>query len=467
MATTILNRIYLAAPSWAKDVAASLVGLQNQRIRKGAYFRFRYPVLMETAAADAKKLAEVQRAELARLLRDAYEFSPYYRRAIKNEVGPIVDWTGLDPFQLLARLPILEKSDLRENLNNIVSTDPRRKTVAITHTSGTTGTPMAIEKDSESVQRTFSEWERYYRWMGLPPRFRSVRLSGRIIVKPDAARPPYWILNRTSRQLFMSTYHLTPQNMSAYIKKLNAFQPHLIDGYPSAIYVLARFINETGARVEFKPTALSTTAETLFDYQREEIARAFGCPVFNQYASSEGAPWIVQCRKGGHHLWTDTGVFEFENTRKAEDGRTLADLVVTSFRSRKTPLIRYNIGDTVTLAPPDSLCPCGSAFPLVGGITGREEDTLYTPARGYVGRLDTAYKGLRGILRSKIVQTEDDRIEVYVVPTAGYSEAVEEELRSNLRSRLGDITIAIREVESIPLSSNGKFKAVERRVADD
>lgn len=459
-----LTRLYLVAPAWMKDVAVSVVGVRNNRMRRGEHFRERYQTLMSNTTVSEEDLKAVQRTELLELLREVYEFSPYYRRVLQEAVGLPEEWIGRDPLEVVATLPLLEKSDLRESLRDIVSTDPRRKTATITYTSGTTGTPMAVEVDSESLQETFAEWERYYRWLGLPNRFRSVRLSGRILVKPDATEPPFWVTNHASRQLFMSTYHLSPRNLPAYIEKLNQFQPQLIDGYPSAIYVLAKFINDTQSKIDFLPTAISTTAETLFDYQREEIERAFSCGVYNQYASSEGAPWIVQCSEGGYHLWTDTGVFEFLNTREAEDGRIVADLVVTSFRSRKTPLIRYNIGDTVSLLPSSASCSCGSAFPVIEGVTGREEDLLYTPERGYVGRLDTAYKGLHGIFRSKIVQTKDDHIDVYVVPTADYSADVAEHLRDNLLDRLGNIGIDVFTVESIPLSSNGKFKAVERRV---
>lgn len=264
----------------------------------------------------------------------------------------------------------------------------------------------------------------------------------------------------------MSTYHLRPDSLPAYIEKLNGFRPLLIDGYPSAVEILARYINETGIQLAFAPIAISTTAETLQEHQRDEIERAFRCPVYNQYASSEGAPWIVQCLHGSYHLWTDTGVFEFLNHRKASAGDTLADLVVTSFRAKKTPLIRYNIGDSVRLHADATACPCGSSFPTIAGVVGREEDVLYTPQRGFVGRLDTAYKGLPGVLRSKIVQTKDSHVDVYVVPTGGYSADVAEQLRSNLRDRLGEIEIEIILVESIPLSRNGKFKAVERQVAD-
>lgn len=455
---------YEAMPGFVKSVAVSLYGLRNNRIRRGTHFATRYRELMSNMLAGREELDRRQGDALERLLRDAYEYSPFYRQSIVESVGPEGLESEFDPFAVLDRLPLLEKSDLRDHMAEVLSRDPQRRTVTVTHTSGTTGTPMSVEVDSESLQWTFAEWERYYRWMGLPQTFRSVRLSGRIVVAPDARRPPYWATNWASRQLFMSTYHLRSDSLPAYIQKLNGFRPLLIDGYPSAVEILARYINESGIQLKFAPIAISTTAETLQAHQRDEIERAFRCPVYNQYASSEGAPWIVQCSHGSYHLWTDTGVFEFLNQRRTSAGDVLADLVVTSFRAMKTPLIRYNIGDTVRLQDDAVSCPCGSAFPTIGGVIGREEDVLHSPQRGFVGRLDTAYKGLPGIVRSKITQTDENRIEVLVIPTAEYTHSAEAKLISNLRDRLGDMDVAIYVVDDIPVGRSGKFKAVENRV---
>ena len=464
MPSSAAKSAYEAAPGFVKSIAVSLYGLRNNRLRRGTHFTTRYGELMQNMLASGEEIDRHQKDSLERLLRDAYEHSPFYRHRILECVGPEGLEPESDPCAVLARLPLLEKSALRDHMAEISSRDPKRRTVTVTHTSGTTGTPMSVEVDSESLQWTFAEWERYYRWMGLPQTFRSVRLSGRIVVAPDAHRPPYWVTNWASRQLFMSTYHLRPDSLLSYIEKLNRFRPLLIDGYPSAVEILARYINESGIRLAFTPLAISTTAETLQEHQRDEIERAFGCPVYNQYASSEGAPWIVQCSHGSYHLWTDTGVFEFLNHRKTSAGDTIADLVVTSFRAKKVPLIRYNIGDTVKLRADVAACPCGSAFPTIGGVVGREEDVLYSPQRGLVGRLDTAYKGLPGIIRSKIIQTHENRIEVLILATAEYNPEVESRLLSNLRDRLGDIEIVIDVVDDMPLGNSGKFKAVENRV---
>lgn len=236
--------------------------------------------------------------------------------------------------------------------------------VGVVNTSGTTGSPMRIAMDSMVLQSTRGEWLRYYAWMGLPLHFRSVRLSGRIIIPPLRRYPPFWVYNTAAKQLVMSSYYLTEGNLPAYIDKLNAFKPMLIDGYPSAFYVLAGYILRKKTRLSLRPQAISLTAETLMDHQRSAIEEAFGCKVYNQYASSEGALWIVECYRGHCHLWLDTGVFEFIN-RQSMDGETdISEIVMTSFRSFKTPLIRYQIGDWVRCIKSHSHVLVGHLIPL-------------------------------------------------------------------------------------------------------
>ncbi|MEK4243322.1 hypothetical protein NYE39_15130 [Janibacter sp. FSL W8-0316] len=432
------------------------------RQRRGVHFDRHLSFLMKNLKKSADELARVQNQELSLLLKEVSQYSEFYAERLSAAGVVLDDAGGHNGMDALTRMPVLEKEDLRESLEAIVSSDPARPKVSVTHTSGTTGTPLTVEVDRESMQRTFAEWERYYRWIGLPSGFRSARLSGRIIVRPDATKPPFWLEGRFTRQLFLSTYHMTGENLAHYVRKLNDHRPHLIDGYPSAIAILARYILESGAVLEFALIAVSTTAETLRDDQRADIEKAFGCIVFNQYASSEGAPWIVQCSSGRYHMWTDTGVFEFADLRTNQSGHQVAELVVTSFRARKTPLIRYNIGDLVM---PDqdngAPCPCGSSFPTIGGIVGREEDVLMTRDRGPVGRLDTAFKGLSGILRSKIVQTSLDEIQVLLVVTADFDSHLKGILIANLKDRLGDVLVDVSIVDSIPVGPTGKFKAVE------
>jgi len=92
-------------------------------------------------------------------------------------------------------------------------------------------------------------------------------------------------------------------------------------------------------------------------------------------------------------------------------------MVVTSSTTHVTPLLRYAIGDVAVLADETASCECGFPFPLVETIVGRVDDILYTPDRGYVGRLDRVFKKLpNSIVEAQIVQTSLERIVLRLVP---------------------------------------------------
>lgn len=460
----ILDSIYLSMPIGIKNMMFNIIVLQNNKRRYGGKFKDYYNEYVYNMNSNIEELKKYQENKLRQLLIESYDFTKYYRDIlIKNKISR-EEIENNDVYEILSRLPYLEKNVLRENINIITSSNNKRKSILIGHTSGTTGTPINYEIDKETYQRDFAQWERYYDWMYLPKKRRSVRLSGRIIIKPNASKPPFWIHNKIDNQLFMSTYHLTKDNMNFYVKKLNNYMPNFIDGYPSAISILAKYILENNINLSFIPTAISVTAETLYDYQREDIEKAFKCKVYNQYASSEGSPWIVECKFGNYHMCIDTGIFEFINKKEFNGETQIAELVVTSLRAWKTPLIRYRIGDYVLICKDERICKCSSPFPMINGVIGREDDILYTKEKGYVGRMDTAYKGLIGIEKSKIVQYDIDNFNIIIVKGRGYNDNIEKSLIRNLHDRLGkNINLNISYSNDIMPGKNGKYKAVERK----
>ncbi len=456
------EKIYNSMPYALKFILLNIKAYQNSKQRYTKEFEQYLDEYIDLWNANAEVINKYQKQRLILLLSESLEYSDWYSR-IMNELGINKEEITKDPYAVLGKMPILEKIDRKTNPEIIVN--KKRNTDGVGYTSGTSGAPTINYLDSESIHRSFALWRRFHKAIGLETkRVKQVRFSGRLIVRPDAEKSPFWVYNYFENQLLMSTYHLKENNLKHYIKKLNNFKPISLDGYPSAIYIMSRYINENNITLDFTPKAIAVTAETLYDYQRFEIEKAFNCHVYNQYASSEGSPFITECIKGNLHLNTDSGVFEFINTvgEKAKPGE-VAQLVVTSFTNLKTPLIRYSIGDTVLLAKEGKTCDCGCVMPIIEKLTGREDDILWTQEKGYVGRMDTAYKGLQGIVKSQIVQESPKEIVVNVIANDEFSSAMQEMLLHNLKDRLGHkIDYQINQVDEIPLGPNGKFDAVKR-----
>ncbi len=457
----LVTKIYYSLPSFLKNILITGYAWKNHNKRRAGVYQNKLNLYRESYHWTRPQLKNYQLEELTKLLREASLHSDFYKDRVSTHFVDELNQTNIQ--NQLKKLPFLSKDELKNKVDSIQNKS--RKSDHINMTSGTTGTPTKVYYDDESTQISFALWRRFHDVIGLPESYRSVRFSGRIICSPTSTRPPFWVYNYLDKQLLMSTYHLNDRNMKSYVDKLNHFKPLFLDGYPSALYILANFIVKNSLKLTFRPKAIATTAETLYEHQRVVIESAFGCKVYNQYASSEGGSFVTECSQGNLHLNLDSGIFEFytHDDKIAESG-DMAELIVTSFRNLKTPLIRYKTGDFFRLSEDkNEQCECGSWMPMVEEIIGRQDDILYTEEKGYVGRMDPAYKGLEGIVKSKIVQESIDRINVFQIVDQGYTEYMNKKFLRSLKDRLGEkVNIEIKIVDEIPLSKNGKFKAVER-----
>ena len=338
------------------------------------------------------------------------------------------------------------------------------------HTSGSTGAPLTVYFSLADIGQRHAFLERCRRWAGVRIGQRRATFTGRNIIPPRQIKPPFWRYNRPGKQLLFSSYHLLPENLNAYMAALEQFQPEIIDGYPSAIHIIAEHALRTGINGYVKPGAVLVSAETVFPHQRRAIEGAFHAKLYNQYASSEGAPFISECRSGRLHVHLDSGLIEIVDLQgnPVAPGE-IGEMVVTSFTTRVTPLLRYAIGDTAIPSSEDSPCPCGLSFPTVEAIVGRTDDILWSAERGFVGRLDTVFKGVPNtICEAQIVQISPEAIILNLVPDRPkYRRHHADKVVEEMRKKLGHmIAIRVEEVESIPRSVNGKMRSVVNLCSD-
>ncbi len=459
------SKIYEKSPLIIKKVLLNIKAFLNLRQRFNKEFYSYFERYKSQWSLGKTALEALQKRELSSLLTECIEYSPFYKARFDT-----LGWNKEDlttkPIEVLKSFPILSKEDRKLMVDQIINTNPERKTDAVGHTSGTSGSPTINYLDRESINLSFALWKRFHAVLGfrnIHPK--TVRFSGNLVIPVSQTAPPFWLYNIFEKQLYMSTYHLTEVNIPLYLDKLQRFKPELLDGYPSALFALAEFINRNGVKLKFKPRAIATTSETLYDEQRLSIEKAFDCKVYNQYASSEGSPFITECSASNLHLNLDSGYFELlnDNYEPALPG-SIAKLVVTSFRNFKTPLIRYDIQDSVLLPETDIECDCGCNMPVVAKIIGREDDLLIANNGSYIGM--SAYKIFKyasHIRKGQIIQKSNISFEINIEPTNDFDEDDASFLVSKVKESFGSAsTVQINKLNEIPLSANGKFKAVIR-----
>jgi phenylacetate-CoA ligase len=125
------------------------------------------------------------------------------------------------------------------------------------------------------------------------------------------------------------------------------------------------------------------------------------------------------------------------------------------------PLIRYEVGDLGSIDNFSSNCSCGRSLPILNNIEGRLDDMIITPDGRHIGRLDPVFKSEMKIKEAQIIQEALDLVHVKVVPTEGFNQLDEIDIKKRIEQRLGaSINVVVETVAEIPRTKAGKFKAV-------
>ncbi len=442
--------IYHRLPAGSRSAVASLRGYYLSWWR---YDRFTERVVGEALERESWSPAEWnawQNERLSFVLERAATTVPYYRRhwTERRRNGDRSSWFDLENW------PILEKDELRANPKEFVAEDKKPSRMFHEHTSGTTGTSLDLWVSRNSVREWYALWEaRARRWYGMSRKDRWAILGGQLVVPVSQRRPPFWVWNAGLNQLYLSSYHLAPDLIPAYLDALVKYRVKYILGYPSAIYALAYEAlkrNFTGLRLE----VAITNAEPLYEHQREVITEAFGCPVRETYGMAEIVAAGSECEAGSLHQWPEAGIIETDATT----GDDSADLICTGLINADMPLIRYRVGDRGRLSPEN--CRCGRTLPLIDKIEGRSDDVLYTRDGRKVGRLDPIFKSGLPIREAQIIQESLNEIKLVYVPDGNFRDDSLKELSGRIRERLGDVSVNFERVAEIPRTSRGKFQAV-------
>jgi len=431
---------------------------------RGMYLRWwRYgratQALMEQALErehwSAERWQRWQEERLAYLLQRAAERVPFYRQQWQQRRRQ-GDRAAVDR---LENWRVLEKETLRQNPRLFLADDCDPRRMFADHTSGTSGTPLTVWLSRQSVQTWYAWFEARWRgWYGVSRFDRWGILGGQLVTPVEQQQPPFWVWNAPLKQLYLSSYHLSPANIPAYLEAIRRYRLVYLWGYTSSLYALAHEALRLGVRLPLR--VVISNAEPVFEHQRQAIEAAFVCPLRETYGLSEAVAAASECEAGRLHLWPEAGLVEvFEGEAPAPPG-AVGDLVCTGLFNPDMPLIRYRVGDRGALALPDERCPCGRTLPLLARLEGRADDVLLTRDGRRIGRLDPVFKADMPIVEAQIIQESLERVRIRYVPAAGYTPQVGELMAERLRQRMGAVEVLLEAVDQVPRQPNGKFRAV-------
>jgi phenylacetate-CoA ligase len=263
---------------------------------------------------------------------------------------------------------------------------------------------------------------------------------------------------------FLNTYVLSAEVLDKYITFMRKFNPEVIRGYASSVYLIAKYMSEKGIKCAH-PKAVITTAETLLDFQRKTIEEAFNCQVFDYYGSREIGSIAAECEvHNGYHISAENLVLECVKDGEQVSAGENGEILLTSLRNYGMPFIRYAIGDVGKLS--EDPCACGRGLPLLASIEGRISQfmSVLDKRLGKIIPVSTAGPGLFGgalmylpIERYRIIQESLDKIIIIAVKGRNYSQRHTDLLIEHIHKFLGNnITLEIKFVNHLPPLPSGK-----------
>ncbi len=356
-------------------------------------------------------------------------------------------------------LPVLEKDDLRRFGKTTLVSNQREKGGLFFNSSGSTGTPVSILLSPAMHQRWFAIYEaRVRNWAGVSSAMPRGMIGGRRIIADAGGKPPFYRYNYFEKQVYFSAYHISKQNAYNYLKGITSYGVEYMTGYAMSNYLLAQFFKETGLQPP-QLQAVVTSSEKLTTPMRRLFAEVYGCKTFDGWGSVESCGLVTECEQGSLHISEDAGIVELLNEagEPAKPGEW-GTVYCTGLLNYDQPLVRYKIGDTMVASA--ATCTCGRSMPLIAEITGRVEDIIVGTDGRRMVRFHSVFNGLATIKQAQVIQESLENITIKIV-TAGKPDTNELKLiKERIISQLGAIQITIEEVAAIPLTANGKFKAV-------
>jgi phenylacetate-coenzyme A ligase PaaK-like adenylate-forming protein len=416
-----------------------------------------------------------QQRSFQELLRFAWERSPFYRdyyagHGIKDQ--DLAHLTIRDlPF--LSKQPLMEHFDAavtdarlkRKDLEQWIEDNPApgenyRKEFIVIHSSGSSGNTGIFVYDqiawriaNSTIGSRLPLPENYPSGKTRVAFFRVTH--GHFGGVSTAMRMPIAIFDTLILSL------LDP--IEQVVERLNAFQPHRLDGYSSSISMLAELALQGKLRIG--PQNVFVSGDKLTANIEETIRRAWRAPIYNLYNAVESKYLAF---KGPSHdemmVMDDLNLLEVldENNRPVsagEEGR----VVLTNLYNRALPILRYELGDYVTLGR----VPHDLPFTTIGEIRGRVYDAL--PIVRSDGRSDTIHPLVMasfhapGLEKVQFISRRPDLVQIDYVAGENIDAMIQKEFQRILNLKgASRTTFEPRRVQHIPNDSQtGKLRLVK------
>lgn len=247
----------------------------------------------------------------------------YIRYCQENNIDSL---KSLNDFRLL---PFIDKEFVQKNYEDFI--DPRYESLAYNvSTGGTTGKQLSFLMSNSAYAREWAFVNSFIREIGGDENSRRLCLRGVSGIKENELIG----YNPLYKEMLISPFHLKEETVDKYIKKIIAYKPKWIHGYPSSVALFAKILKQKDITIPSIQFVL-LVSEKLYDEQRLVISDVFGNNIHSFYGMSERVIFAPLRENGFEPEPLYCFVEEVDN-----------ELIGTGFLNKVFPILRYKTGDS-------------------------------------------------------------------------------------------------------------------------
>lgn len=393
----------------------------------------------------AKCRSELDEREI-KLLRFSAENVEYYRNNIKNNKE-----------LTLRSFPVIDKSIIRNNINDFIADNLNKSNLFKVVTSGSTGTPFAVyqnklKKDRNTADAMFfgslagfsigTQLNYLKIWTKVNKKNNFVAWAGNLI--------PIDVTQLSNEEI---------EKLVNKIEKSNVKKAFL--GYASALESIVNYLEMNKPNFKFtNVTSVIAMSEAISDNGKKLIYKYFGVHCVSRYSNVENGIIAQQKNDGTSLFYVNVASYRLEilhidKDEVVKDGMP-GRIVVTDLFNTAMPMIRYDTGDIGILNRESK-----SGKVVLSNVEGRKMDMVFN-TRGNLVSSFTITNNMwlyQEIKQYQFIQLSKSNYKFKLNLEGDFGR--EDELINEFKKHFGDdASITVEYVNEIPLLNSGKRKKV-------
>ena len=363
-------------------------------------------------------------------------------------------------FEDFAKLPILEREDIANAGEDLISKVIPRNQLLKDASGGSTGTPTEIWLGAEERGWAESAIDFSCSKIGIPTGAKTAYFWGHHLDPKAADNFREQVRSFVTNVRYFDCFRLSPEIFEKYHAEFETWSPDCIVAYASALGHFAEYLQERGIEAKNYPrTCFVTGAEKLFPEHRQAIEKVFGKPVHERYGGRDFGGVAIQTNPSNN---LDFEIDWAWALVEPETGEENSPILVTKFHADGMPMIRYRTGD-IGKFPTQS--KTGQPTFYLNEVVGRELDRIWLPDGRQIHGIELPHLMKDFPVREfMLIQAEDYSVELQIVAKNGLGAEDKAAITKTIMANLEGLAVNLKQVEIIPRTKANKWRPVVSKV---